>query len=104
VSSEPFTYIWEYRVSPENSDEFRQLYGPQGAWVKLFERAPGFIETTLYRDRKDNLRYVTIDRWESEEAFMDFRATFAAEFDRLDRAGERLTLEETSLGELEPTP
>lgn len=104
MSSEIFTYIWEYRVPAENVDKFHRLYGSQGAWVQLFKRAPGFIETSLYRDRNDQSRYVTVDRWESEAAFRDFRLTYADDFDRLDRAGERLTLDETPLGDFGPTP
>ncbi len=104
MSDQTFTYIWEYRVLPENIDQFHQLTGSHGAWVQLFERAAGFIETTLYQVRTDHLRYVTVDRWESEAAFTEFRSAFAAEFDRLDRAGERLTLDERSLGEFGPTP
>jgi heme-degrading monooxygenase HmoA len=104
MSDQAFTYIWEYRVPPENADRFHRLYGSHGAWVQLFERATGFIETILYQDRTDHLRYVTVDRWESEAAFREFRSAFAAEFDRLDRAGERLTLDEKSLGEFGPTP
>jgi hypothetical protein len=45
---------------------------------------------------------LTIDRWESEEAFRTFRARFANEFERLDSEGEYLTLEETPLGEFGP--
>jgi heme-degrading monooxygenase HmoA len=104
VSDQTFTYIWEYRVLPESTDQFHQFYGSHGEWVQLFERAAGFIETTLYQDRTDHLRYVTVDRWESEAAFTEFRSAFAAEFDRLDRAGERLTLDERPLGEFGPTP
>jgi heme-degrading monooxygenase HmoA len=104
MPDQTFTYIWEYRVAPENADQFHQLYGSHGTWVQLFERAAGFIETTLYQDRRDHLRYVTVDRWESEAAFTEFRSTFATEFDRLDRAGERLTLDELSLGEFGPAP
>lgn len=103
VSNETFTYIWEYTVPPENADQFHQLYGSHGSWVQLFEQAAGYIETTLYQDRRDHLRYVTVDRWESEAVFREFRATFAAEFDRLDRAGELLTLDERPLGEFGPT-
>jgi len=103
MSDQTFTYIWEYRVPPENADQFHRLYGSQGAWVQLFERAAGFVETTLYRDRTDHLRYVTVDRWESEAAFTEFRSAFAAEFDRLDRDGERLTTDETQWGEFGPT-
>jgi heme-degrading monooxygenase HmoA len=102
LPAEPFIYIWAYRVPPEKVDEFRQLYGPEGAWIRLFRQAPGYVDTHLYRDRNDGDRYVTIDRWVSAEAFKDFRASFADEFERLDRDGEHLTLDETPLGELGP--
>jgi hypothetical protein len=36
MSDQTFTYIWEYRVPPENTDQFHQLYGSHGAWVQLF--------------------------------------------------------------------
>jgi len=99
VSNDPFVYIWTYRVSLQRADEFRRLYGPEGAWVRLFRQAPGYLGTELYRDRDDGDRYLSIDRWESEEAFRDFRSRFAEEFERLDSDGEQLTLEETPLGE-----
>ena len=102
MSVDPFTYIWAYRVPPEKGAEFRSLYEPEGAWVRLFRQAPGYLDTHLYRDRNDSDRYVTIDRWESEEAFRSFRARFAEEFERLDSDGEHLTLEETPLGEFGP--
>jgi heme-degrading monooxygenase HmoA len=102
VSVDPFIYLWSYRVPPQTADEFLRLYGPEGRWVRLFRRAPGYLGTHLYRDRNDGDRYLTIDRWESEEAFRTFRARFANEFERLDSEGECLTLEETPLGEFGP--
>ncbi|MGD2061254.1 MAG: antibiotic biosynthesis monooxygenase [Acidimicrobiia bacterium] len=99
---DPFVYLWDYRVSLERLDEFRELYGPNGSWVELFRRAPGYQDTQLLRDRNEAGRFVTIDRWESEEAFVSFRARFAVEFDHLDRLGEQLTIEETALGEFSP--
>jgi heme-degrading monooxygenase HmoA len=99
LSVDPFVYMWAYLVPSQSVDEFRRLYGPEGAWVRLFRQAPGYLDTHLYRDRDDRDRYVTIDRWESEEAFRRFRAKFAEEFKRLDSEGEDLTLEETPLGE-----
>lgn len=97
--SDPFVYIWAYRVSAERLHEFLEIYGPDGSWVDLFRRAPGYLDTQLLRDRSDSTRFITIDRWESEEAFLEFRASFGQEVDHLDRLGERLTIEETSLGE-----
>ena len=91
--------MWEYRVSPENVVEFYKLYGPEGVWVSLFRQGTGYLGTHLLRDRNDPDRYITIDRWESEDAFVRFRRAFAEEFESLDRKGEELTLEETPLGE-----
>jgi heme-degrading monooxygenase HmoA len=97
--SDLFVYLWAYRVSANTRDEFQELYGPDGSWADLFRQAPGYVDTELLRDRDDSDRFITIDRWESEEAFLSFRASFAEEFDHLDRFGERLTIEETPLGE-----
>ncbi len=99
---DPFVYLWDYRVSLEGLDEFRELYGPNGSWVELFRRAPGYLDTQLLRDRDESNRFITIDRWESEEAFVSFRTRFSADFDRLDRLGEGLTIEESALGEFSP--
>jgi len=103
LSADSFTYIWAYRVPAEKVGEFRRLYGPTGRWVRLFRKAPGYLDTVLHRDLNDPDRYVTIDRWESEEAFRDFRSRFSEEFENLDSEAESLTLEETSLGEFGPT-
>jgi hypothetical protein len=67
--------------------------------VRLFRRAPGYLDTTLYNDRDDSERCFTIDRWVSEEAYRRFRIEFADEFERLDGLGEKLTQEEIKLGE-----
>jgi heme-degrading monooxygenase HmoA len=99
---EPFVYLWTYQVSPERTADFQELHGPNGAWVGLFRRAAGYLDTQLLQDRSDPSRFVTIDRWDSEEAFASFRESFAEEFDHLDRLGERLTVEETALGEFRP--
>lgn len=98
----PFVYLWAYRVLPERLEEFEDLYGPNGSWANLFRRAPGYLDTELLQDLKVTGRYVTIDRWESEEAFVAFRENFTEHFDDLDRLGEGLTFEETPLGAFRP--
>ena len=65
--------------------------------MRLSRQAPGYPDTGLYRDRNDQDRYVTIDRWGSERAIRGFRARFAEEFERLNSDGEDLTLEETPI-------
>ncbi len=93
-----FVYIWEYRVQPSSEATFREFYGPDGAWVQLFRRAEGYIGTELYQDRSQRDRFVTVDQWQSEEAFRSFRTRFAGEFEQLDEQCEALTESETPLG------
>ena len=33
-----FVRIWQFRVPSEKADEFRDVYGPDGEWAKLFRR------------------------------------------------------------------
>jgi len=98
ILNEGYAYIWEYRVRSDAVEQFREYYGPSGRWVQLFRRAPGYSGTSLYQDVADNERYVTVDRWESEESFRDFREKFAAEFEELDEFCESLTASETRVG------
>jgi heme-degrading monooxygenase HmoA len=102
VIAGPYVYAWTYRVRPGTNATFEKYYGPAGAWVLLFQDAPGYRSTTLYQDRRDPDRYLTVDVWESEDAFRTFRAACAAEFEHLDQACEEFTLEETPLGEFHP--
>lgn len=97
-----YSYIWEYEVPPEAEAEFLTRYAPDGSWVRLFRRAPGYIGTDLYRDRDRPERFVTVDHWRSEAAFREFRERFAAEFEALDRECARLTRREAALGRLRP--
>lgn len=92
------TYLWEFRVPPDTRAEFEHHYGPDGSWVQLFRRAPGYLGTLLLQDRDVDGRYLTIDRWESEAAYLAFRASFAQEYAALDATCERLTSSEVPLG------
>jgi len=94
-----YIYLWEFRVPAERQAEFERHYGPAGSWATLFRKAPGYIETLLLQDRSQNLRYVTIDRWESVDAYRAFRAQRSREYEELDRLCEALATHEASLGE-----
>lgn len=50
---------------------------------------------------KDPARYLTLDFWESREAYDAFRAQHAAEYAAIDRECEALTAEEKALGNFE---
>jgi heme-degrading monooxygenase HmoA len=91
--------LWEFQVHLEWQAEFEGRYGAGGAWVALFLQAPGYIETLLLQDRSQNLRYVTIDRWESLEAYRAFRSQFSRQYEELDRLCQGLTTHEALLGE-----
>jgi len=93
-----YTCLWEFIVEQNRTDEFERNYGPEGSWVQLFRQSPGYIETILLRDSADEQRFVTIDRWESAEAYRAFRATFSRQYAELDERCEQLTIAETAIG------
>jgi heme-degrading monooxygenase HmoA len=94
-----FAYIWEFKVAPSAQAQFEFEYGPRGAWAALFRMAPGYIETLLLRDDADPLRYVTVDRWESQEAHDVFRSMNLRQYVEIDRRCQGYTTQERSLGE-----
>jgi heme-degrading monooxygenase HmoA len=104
IAGTGFQAVWAFSVEPLNQPRFEFLYGPEGRWVQLFRRAPGYLGTELLRDRADPTRYLTIDRWESADAFRAFQTQFASEYQELDRECEGLTARESAAGEYESLP
>lgn len=100
---ESYVYIWVYEVAPEGIQDFLELYGRDGPWVELFSKSPEYLGTELLSDRDQPGRFVTIDRWVSQEAFEAFRLNFADELAGLDDMGEQLTTGESPLGEFRST-
>jgi heme-degrading monooxygenase HmoA len=94
-----FATLWEFRVSGDRRAEFEHHYGPQGSWVELFRKADGYVGTQLLHDRSLPSRYLTVDWWDSLEAYRRFRERFAEPYAALDRLCENLTTRETPLGE-----
>lgn len=86
------TIVWEFRPAPGKEAEFVAAYDNDGAWVQLFRRGTGYLGTELIPVADGWCR--TIDRWDSEEAYRQFRRQFATEYAALDRACEVLTQEE----------
>jgi quinol monooxygenase YgiN len=94
-----YVYVWEFKVAPEREQEFLAAYGPSGAWSSLFQKAAaGYVETLLLQDQSVPGRFVTVDRWHSQDAHEAFLAKFRAEYEALDLACEPLTQHEASLG------
>jgi heme-degrading monooxygenase HmoA len=93
--------VWEYMARPDRLDEFEALYRPDGPWVQLFKRSPGFMSTTLMRDVNDAHRFVIADRWNSGESYEAFKREFAADYTALSERGERLHRAEHLIGRFE---
>ncbi len=94
-----YAYMWGYKVRADSVSEFEKMYSPDGSWADLFRQHPGYVRTELHRDLQMPGRYITIDYWQSKAACSVFRRRFASEFEALDEQCERLTEEETYLGE-----
>jgi heme-degrading monooxygenase HmoA len=90
--------FYRYSVHPSQARAFEHAYGSNGPWVALFKRGKGFIRTRLFRQKADAHVYVTIDAWESKEAYDSFRSEFAEEYRRLDTQLAMLKMEELLLG------
>ena len=93
-----YVIIWEFRVRQEKAAEFVQKYGPEGAWARLFRGSAGYIKTELVKDVASDLRFLTLDYWQTKEEFERFHERIRAEYERLDREFEGLTESETRLG------
>ena len=93
-----YVVIWRYKVDPAQVAKFEKAYGPKGEWAKFFSEAKDYLGTELLADDERPGEYVTIDRWESEEAYSAFLGDHEADYDRLDRRFEALTLSESRVG------
>jgi len=93
-----YSHMWSFQVSEEAAEEFERHYGRGGTWTQLFALAPGYIESLLLKDRGVPGRYLTIDRWQTEADYREFRTLYAEQYDALDERCDGLTGEETPLG------
>ena len=97
-----FIYIWEFIAAAGHICEFESMYGPEGEWAALFKLHPGYIGTELLRDGGNPRKFLTIDRWESKQAYEEFRTLYKMRFAELDALGEKLTEREARIGEFSP--
>lgn len=96
-----YLYLWKFQVISGKEDEFQQIYGSEGDWVRLFRQAEGYQQTLLLKDLDATGSYTTIDRWVSEAAYRAFRNRFSEEFEALDKRCEGLTHSEVQIGRFE---
>jgi heme-degrading monooxygenase HmoA len=93
-----YVIVWEFRVRPDREAEFVEKYGPEGAWARFFRGSAGYIKTELVKDVAADLRFLTLDYWQTEEEFNRYRQLNLAEYERLDKEFAGLTESETRLG------
>lgn len=94
-----YVVIWKFRVRRGAEAAFRKMYGPSGDWATLFRATPGFLGTELLRDLEGGHHFMTIDRWQSRQAYEGFRRDRSAEYAALDGEGAQLTDVEALVGE-----
>ena len=93
--------IWEYEVRERFITQFENAYGPEGDWIKLFRKCPGYLKTELKRDIENPNRFLTFDYWLSFSAFSSIRLIIPAEYEALDKRCDDYTLSENHIGVFE---
>ena len=93
-----YVIIWQYQVLAEHVSAFEQRYGDHGDWYRLFRRDPAYKGTRLLQDSASHDGYLTIDYWDSREAYEHFLQHHAEAYAALDRECEPLTAQEIPLG------
>jgi heme-degrading monooxygenase HmoA len=99
-----FLRIWQFRVASEQADEFRRVYGPAGAWAELFAREIGFLGTELLQSTSDPDIFVTMDSWDSTEAWAAFLRAWGDDYTALDHQTQSLVTSENEIGAFESGP
>ncbi len=93
-----YRIAWSFDARPEQLEQFEQVYGPDGLWVKFFRKSQDFVGTEFFRCTHNPYRFVTLDEWRTRSAYENFRKTYATEYAQLDQWCERLTEHERTLG------
>ncbi len=77
---------------------FERSYGPHGDWAEFFSHGDGYLRTELLHDAVGGRRYLTIDYWNSKDAYDSFRQERMADYEELDRQCAAMTESETRIG------
>jgi heme-degrading monooxygenase HmoA len=96
-----YLIVWEFWPRRGLEARFEKAYGSEGVWAKLFRQGEGFVRTELVRDEKDQRRFLTMDSWESKNAYEAFRDAHQSEYQKLDAECEKLTESEKEIGRFE---
>jgi heme-degrading monooxygenase HmoA len=98
-----YVRVWQFRVPSEKADEFQAAYGPDGDWAQLFRREAGFLGTELLHSATHPNIFLTIDRWDSVEAWAAFLRAWGDEYVALDHRSKSLIVSEGEIGNFQVT-
>jgi heme-degrading monooxygenase HmoA len=103
--------VFEYEVEEGLRAEFERVYGSDGDWARFFRAGDGYLGTELHaavresaspgREADARRRFLVVDRWTTQEAYADFLATNAAEYEQRSDAVASLYVSETRIGSFE---
>jgi heme-degrading monooxygenase HmoA len=93
-----FVILWEFEVKPGSEPAFESAYSTQGEWVRLFQRDPHYRMTYLLKDTSRPRIYFTMDLWDSENAYDNFKNVNREAYQALDHATGVFTLRERFIG------
>lgn len=93
-----YVVMWQYQVKAGCENEFERAYGREGEWVHLFRGSKGYLGTELLKDVVRDRRYLTIDRWTSQEEYESFLEEHVSWYQAIDRRCEVFTEMAASLG------
>ena len=96
-----FVALWEFEVKPGCEEKFQRVYGAGGDWAKLFARDTAYRGTQLVKDVEQERIYLTLDFWETREAYEKFKKENVVEYERIDCECESMTERERKVGEFE---
>jgi heme-degrading monooxygenase HmoA len=100
-----FVVLWQFQVKRGLEKEFEKVYGPEGSWTRLFRPSPAFHGTRLLRDTSVPGLYFTMDFWDSQTEYGDFRKKHATEYSEIDNSCKSLTERESHVASFEkPDP
>ncbi|MBM4165696.1 MAG: hypothetical protein FJ218_02045 [Ignavibacteria bacterium] len=83
--------IWEFCVARGKEKEFKRKYDSNGTWAHFFSREKGYQKTMLLAQKEHHRYFVTVDIWDSEEAYKQFREKHLHEYSAIDKVCEELT-------------
>jgi len=96
-----FLVLWEYEVKSGSEKQFEDVYGPAGAWARLFRTDSHYRETRLLRDPFRSNVYLTLDFWTSRDSYEKFISAHKAVYQAIDTLGEGFTANERRVGAYE---